>query len=172
MSTVTGAGQSIGTVADVGSDCVTKTNEVAWQSLSVSSREGGTGVKYPPQHGGTRHLRKGQAIGLLLPRFEPCLKSCQPVPLCAIHGERLMNAMPEGRPRSRKTELAPAIAGGTSVTACARGRDGTGALLLPMLPATRRLPRRPHGHNETRAEPASRLARSRPTFHHSSVTLV
>src|SRR5437016_4020009 len=31
------------------------------------------------------------------------LKSCQPVPLCAIHGERLMNAMPEERPRSRKT---------------------------------------------------------------------
>jgi hypothetical protein len=58
------------------------------------------------------------------------LKSCQPVPLCAIHGERLMNAMPEGRPRGPKTELAPAIAGGTSVTAWARDRDGTGTLLL------------------------------------------
>ena len=45
------------------------------------------------------------------------LKSCQPVPFSAIHGERLMNAMPEERPRSRKTELALVIANGTSVTA-------------------------------------------------------
>jgi hypothetical protein len=40
-------------------------------------------------------IRKGESRGLLLPRFEPSLKSCQPVPLCAIHGERFMNAMPE-----------------------------------------------------------------------------
>jgi hypothetical protein len=34
-----------------------------------------------------------------------------------------MNAMPEERPRSRKTELALAIANGTSVTAWARGNQ-------------------------------------------------
>jgi len=45
------------------------------------------------------------------------------MPMSAIHGERLMNAMPEERPRSRKTELALAIANGTSVTAWARGNQ-------------------------------------------------
>ena len=45
---------------------------------------------------------------------EDLLKSCQPVPLCAIHGERLMNAMPgesppgghPGRPGSRRVVTA------------------------------------------------------------------
>ena len=45
------------------------------------------------------------------------LKSCQFVPFSAIHGERFMNAMPEGSARSRKTELALAIARGMSVNA-------------------------------------------------------
>jgi hypothetical protein len=34
-----------------------------------------------------------------------------------------MNAMPEQRPRSRKTELAMAMANGTPVTAWARGNQ-------------------------------------------------
>jgi hypothetical protein len=51
------------------------------------------------------------------------LKSCQPVPLCAIHGERLMNATPEERPPGRKTELALAIANGTFVAAWARSNQ-------------------------------------------------
>src|SRR5450755_1214825 len=55
--------------------------------------------------------------------IEPCLKCCQPVPISAIPGERLMSAMPGERPRSQKTELALAIANGTSVTAWARGNE-------------------------------------------------
>ena len=37
VSTVTGAGQQIGLVAEVGSHCVTEMEEVAWQSMPVSS---------------------------------------------------------------------------------------------------------------------------------------
>jgi hypothetical protein len=51
------------------------------------------------------------------------LKSCQPVPFSAIHGERPMNAMAGERSRSQKTERAFAIANGTSVAAGARRNE-------------------------------------------------
>src|SRR5271157_4990037 len=41
-SSVTVAGQQIGSMPDVGSHCVTATNEVAWQSMSVSSVKRGS----------------------------------------------------------------------------------------------------------------------------------
>jgi hypothetical protein len=54
---------------------------------------------------------------------EALFKCCQPVPFCAILGERPMSAMSKEQPTSQKTQLALAIASGTSVAAWARDNE-------------------------------------------------